>query len=88
MIEYGEDILWVSNMLGHTDSSMTLQMYAKYRKRENVKRGSFLEDKLDWLFWAQFGHKYFLMLLKFRILGVKKEVAPNTGISKKHNKKL
>lgn len=47
MIEYGEDILWVSNMLGHTDSSMTLQMYAKYRKRENVKRGSFLEDKLD-----------------------------------------
>jgi integrase len=47
MIEHGEDILWVSNMLGHTDSSMTLQMYAKYRKRENVKRGSFLEDKLD-----------------------------------------
>ena len=32
----------VSNMLGHSDSSMTLQMYAKYRKRENVKRASFL----------------------------------------------
>ena len=42
MIENKEDILWVSNMLGHSDSSMTLQMYAKYRKRENVKRASFL----------------------------------------------
>ncbi|MCX6051056.1 MAG: tyrosine-type recombinase/integrase [Campylobacterales bacterium] len=44
MIENGEDILWVSNMLGHKDSSMTLQMYAKYRKRENVKRASFLDN--------------------------------------------
>ena len=42
MIEYGEDILWVSHMLGHTDSSMTLQMYAKYRKQENRKRATFL----------------------------------------------
>ena len=42
MIENNEDILWVSNMLGHSDSSMTLQMYAKYRKREDIKRASFL----------------------------------------------
>jgi len=42
MLENGEDILWISNMLGHKDSSMTLQMYAKYRKREDVKRASFL----------------------------------------------
>jgi integrase len=42
MFENNEDILWVSNMLGHTDSSMTLQMYAKYRKREVIKRASFL----------------------------------------------
>ena len=42
MIEHGEDILWVSNMLGHADASMTLQMYAKYRKRDDVKRASFL----------------------------------------------
>ena len=42
MIENGEDILWVSNMLGHADASMTLQMYAKYRKRDDVKRASFL----------------------------------------------
>ena len=44
MIENGEDILWVSNMLGHSDSSMTLQMYAKYRKRDDVKRAIFLKD--------------------------------------------
>ena len=31
-------ILWVSNILGHADVSMTLQMYAKYRKRDDVKR--------------------------------------------------
>jgi len=42
MIENGEDILWVSNMLGHADASMTLQMYAKYRKRKNIIRASFL----------------------------------------------
>lgn len=42
MIENSEDILWVSNMLGHADASMTLQMYAKYKKRKNVKRASFL----------------------------------------------
>ncbi|MBA3025249.1 MAG: site-specific integrase [Sulfurimonas sp.] len=42
MIENNEDILWVSNMLGHSDASMTLQMYAKYRKREDIKRASFL----------------------------------------------
>ncbi|MDD2790416.1 MAG: hypothetical protein PHU40_07090 [Sulfurimonas sp.] len=42
MIENNEDILWVSNMLGHTDASMTLQMYAKYKKREDIVRASFL----------------------------------------------
>lgn len=44
MIENKEDILWVSNMLGHTDASMTLQMYAKYKKRDDVKRASFLTN--------------------------------------------
>jgi integrase len=42
MIENNEDILWVSNMLGHADASMTLQMYAKYRKRDDIRRASFL----------------------------------------------
>lgn len=46
MIEHGEDILWVSHMLGHTDTSMTLQMYAKYRKQENRKRATFLTGML------------------------------------------
>lgn len=43
MLENGEDILWVSNMLGHTDSTMTLSRYAKYIKRREVKRATFLE---------------------------------------------
>lgn len=42
MIEHGEDILWVSHMLGHSDTSMTLQMYAKYRKQDKKKRAIFL----------------------------------------------
>ena len=43
MIEHGEDILWVSHMLGHSDTSMTLQMYAKYRKQKDKKRATFLK---------------------------------------------
>jgi len=46
MIENGEDILWVSHMLGHADSSMTLQMYAKYKKNKNKKRATFLGNFL------------------------------------------
>jgi len=44
MIE-NEDILWVSNMLGHTDSTMTLSRYARYIKRDDKKRATFLENK-------------------------------------------
>ena len=42
MISNGEDILCVSNMLGHKDSSMTLEVYAKYIKRTDKKRAEFL----------------------------------------------
>ena len=42
MIENGEDILWVSNMLGHKDSNITLSTYARYIKRENRQRATFL----------------------------------------------
>ena len=42
MISNGEDILWVSNMLGHKDSSMTLEKYARYIKKNDKKRGVFL----------------------------------------------
>jgi integrase len=44
MLENGEDILWVSNMLGHTDSTMTLSRYARYIKREDRKRAVFLNE--------------------------------------------
>ncbi|ADG92656.1 integrase family protein [Arcobacter nitrofigilis DSM 7299] len=42
MISNGEDILWVSNMLGHTTSAMTLTKYAKYIVNKEKKRGTFL----------------------------------------------
>ena len=45
MLENGEDILWVSNMLGHTDATMTLSRYARYVKRDDKKRATFLENK-------------------------------------------
>lgn len=44
MISNGEDILWVSSMLGHKNANITLQVYAKYVKSEKKKRGSFLLD--------------------------------------------
>jgi integrase len=46
MLENGEDILWVSNMLGHTDSTMTLSRYARYIKCEDKKRATFLEKEV------------------------------------------
>jgi len=45
MLENGEDILWLSHMLGHTDSSMTLSKYTHYVKKEKKKRGQFLNQK-------------------------------------------
>ncbi|MDO9266272.1 MAG: hypothetical protein Q7U00_04220 [Sulfurimonas sp.] len=46
MLENGEDILWISNMLGLTDSTMTLSRYAKYIKRDERKRASFLGKRV------------------------------------------
>jgi integrase len=42
MVSAGEDILWVSSMLGHKNANITLQAYAKYVKSEKKSRGSFL----------------------------------------------
>lgn len=42
MIENNEDILWVSNMLGHTNSTMILSKYARYIQRKDKKRAIFL----------------------------------------------
>lgn len=44
MLSNNEDILWVSNMLGHTDSTMTLSKYSRYIKRDKKKRGQFLNE--------------------------------------------
>jgi len=44
MISNGEDILWVSKMLGHTTSAMTLNKYARYVENKDKKRGTFLMD--------------------------------------------
>jgi len=46
MLENGEDILWVSNMLGHTNSTMTLSRYARYIKRDGKQRATFLSESL------------------------------------------
>lgn len=42
MIASGEDILWVSSMLGHKNSNITLSTYAKYIKNDKKQRGTFL----------------------------------------------
>lgn len=42
MISNGEDVLWVSHMLGHKDSSMTLKVYSRYVKVTGKRRGTFL----------------------------------------------
>jgi len=42
MISEGEDILWVSSMLGHKNSSITLSVYTKYTKTTKKQRGTFL----------------------------------------------
>jgi len=47
MMVENEDILWVSQMLGHKDSTITLQRYAKYIKKPEIKRGSFLNSKMS-----------------------------------------
>lgn len=44
MISKGEDILWVSKMLGHSQTSMTLDVYSKFREDEKVKRAKFLDE--------------------------------------------
>lgn len=44
MISRGEDILWVSSMLGHINASITLKFYAKHNKEQEVKRASFLDE--------------------------------------------
>lgn len=44
MLNQGENLLWVSAMLGHNTADTTLKKYSKFIKRENVKRASFLDN--------------------------------------------
>ncbi|MEA2018833.1 MAG: tyrosine-type recombinase/integrase [Campylobacterota bacterium] len=46
MLSNNEDILWVSNMLGHKDSTTTLSKYSRYIKRDKKKRATFLNDSV------------------------------------------
>jgi len=43
-INKGEDILWVSKTLGHSNLSVTLTRYAKYVPNRKASRASFLND--------------------------------------------
>jgi len=42
MISNGEDVLWISRMLGHSNATITLNVYAKYVPNKDEKRASFL----------------------------------------------
>jgi integrase len=46
MISKGEDVLWVSHMLGHSSTEMTLRKYTKYIKNEKKKRATFLTSEI------------------------------------------
>lgn len=59
MLENGDDVLWVSHILGHKDANVTLSTYARYIKRNNRVRGAFLQKSA-----AQNGTNLALLKLK------------------------
>ncbi len=44
MLLNGEDVLWVSKMLGHADISTTMKYYIKFVEEKGKKRATFLDD--------------------------------------------
>lgn len=44
MISKGEDVIWVSKMMGHANPSITLSIYSRYREEPIVKRAAFLDE--------------------------------------------
>ncbi len=44
MISKGEDVLWVSQMLGHSTPEMTLKKYDRFSKNEKKQRATFLAN--------------------------------------------
>jgi integrase len=47
MLMNGEDILWVSKMLGHADISTTMRFYIKFIEEKGTQRATFLNDQLN-----------------------------------------
>ena len=47
MISKGENIMWVSKMLGHKNANITLSTYAKYVESAQSVRASFLDNFCD-----------------------------------------
>ncbi len=54
MLTNGEDILWVSQMLGHANISTTMKYYIKYVEDKGKKRATFLDEKTENI--AQLSH--------------------------------
>jgi integrase len=46
MLSRGEDIMWVSRMMGHTDATTTFKRYARYLPKDGIERALFLNDIL------------------------------------------
>lgn len=44
MLSNGEDLLWVSAMLGHKNPNITLNKYSKYIRPKRVRKSTFLDD--------------------------------------------
>ena len=47
MIQNGEEIAWVSKMLGHANIYITLDKYTEYIPRKDIKRATFLNNKFN-----------------------------------------
>ena len=59
MLLNGEDVLWVSKMLGHSNISTTMKYYIKFTEEKGKKRATFLQDvfKKDCTVIAQLENK-------------------------------
>ena len=44
MVGYGEDLGWVSHMLGHTNIAITASIYAKYLENNKERAINFIKD--------------------------------------------
>ena len=44
MLQQGEEVAWISKMLGHADIHTTLTKYARYIPRKDIERAKFLSD--------------------------------------------